>query len=501
MPPRIKAFANYHNGRLAKMEALENAHDWPIMLNDRHQVSEGSGGVLESITRATVCTLLGELGVPVLEREIDRTELYLADEIFFIGTGWEILTVLSIDGVRVGDGTPGPITSALASPVHTSRPRRNRSTRGMAHRGSVQTVRDRSGHAGLIDESTFHRRPKRACGDQRLPRAPTLEDVQMPEDVNRQAPSNLSGILGFSSSKFIADTFGREPLHIPGASSTAYKDLVTLDALDEILSFDSTRPPYVRVFKDGMLVDREEYTYTGSVARTEVDGLLDHGRLMDQFDRGATIVLDSTQHWLPAVRDLCDSLQQELGAGGRATAFISPPRKQALEPHADSYEIFVLQIAGAKQWSLYPRLDPPPPAGVILRPEDLGDEPVRAILEPGDLLYLPWGTPHVVNSLDSFSAHLAIALRPPTWGELLQGLIAPIVNDERMNGPALMGRGREAELAGELSDLLGRVVEGIRSIDPSSQAERFVSRATEDRCRRPAASLADLYKNVDEGKR
>lgn len=132
MPPRIKAFANYHNGRLAKLEAVENGHDWPVMLNERHKISEGAGsciavvragevctplptdGLLESITRDTVRTLLAGLDVPFREREIDRSELYLADEIFFMGTGWEILPVTTIDGMSVGTGTPGPVAAALA---------------------------------------------------------------------------------------------------------------------------------------------------------------------------------------------------------------------------------------------------------------------------------------------------------------------------------------------------------------------------------------------------
>ncbi|SDX83106.1 branched-chain amino acid aminotransferase [Amycolatopsis xylanica] len=132
-PPRVKAFSNYHNGRLALMEARENGHDWPIMLNARHQVSEGPGacvalvrdgqvitpsissGVLESITRDTALTLLGELGVPVAEREVDRSELYLADELFFMGTAWEILPVTKVDGLIVGDGSPGPVATALAA--------------------------------------------------------------------------------------------------------------------------------------------------------------------------------------------------------------------------------------------------------------------------------------------------------------------------------------------------------------------------------------------------
>ncbi|MBV7696594.1 branched-chain-amino-acid transaminase [Streptomyces sp. TRM70350] len=131
-PPRAKAFSNYHNGRLALMEARENGHDWPVMLNERHKVSEGAGaclalvrdgvavtpsltsGVLPGITRDTALVLLRDLGIPVEEREVDRTELYLADEIFFMGTAWEVLPVTTIDGLTVRDGTPGPVTRALS---------------------------------------------------------------------------------------------------------------------------------------------------------------------------------------------------------------------------------------------------------------------------------------------------------------------------------------------------------------------------------------------------
>lgn len=132
MPPRVKAFSNYHNGRLAAMEARANGHDHPILLNERHKVSEGPGacvalvragrvitpsltsGVLESVTRDTALHLLSEvMDMPVEEREVDRTELYLADEIFFMGTAWEILPITWIDGLRVGSGSPGPVARRL----------------------------------------------------------------------------------------------------------------------------------------------------------------------------------------------------------------------------------------------------------------------------------------------------------------------------------------------------------------------------------------------------
>ena len=65
------------------------------------------------MTRATVMTLAGELGLAVEEREVDRTELYIADEVFLCGTGQELVAVTSVDRLPVGDGKPGPVTQRL----------------------------------------------------------------------------------------------------------------------------------------------------------------------------------------------------------------------------------------------------------------------------------------------------------------------------------------------------------------------------------------------------
>lgn len=133
LPPRIKALANYQNSRLASNEAALNGYDSPILLNAMGKVAEGPGSciaivrdgvvitppttasILESITRSSVLELLREaLNVPALERDIDRTELYIADEIFFIGTHAEVNPAVSVDGYEVGNGKIGPITRRLA---------------------------------------------------------------------------------------------------------------------------------------------------------------------------------------------------------------------------------------------------------------------------------------------------------------------------------------------------------------------------------------------------
>lgn len=134
MPPRIKAGANYHNSRLAHHEAVRNGFDTTLLLNQRGNVSEapgscvvmvhdgrlvtppGTSGVLEGITVATVAELAREeFGIPTERREIDRTELYTADEVFLSGTLAEIQPVTSVDRIAVGDGTPGVTTRKLQS--------------------------------------------------------------------------------------------------------------------------------------------------------------------------------------------------------------------------------------------------------------------------------------------------------------------------------------------------------------------------------------------------
>lgn len=131
-PPRIKSTANYHNARLTQLQARSDGYDGALMLTPQGKVSEAptacffmvrdgrlitpgkSSNILESITRDTILTLHREMtGEPAEEREVDRSELYFAEEAFLCGTGQEITPVSSIDRLAVGDGTVGPLTRRL----------------------------------------------------------------------------------------------------------------------------------------------------------------------------------------------------------------------------------------------------------------------------------------------------------------------------------------------------------------------------------------------------
>ena len=132
MPPRAKVTGNYVNSRLSQVQARLDGYDTAIMLDQTGKVSETAGAcvmvmrggkvhtpsvtnsILEGITRDTLIELCQkELGLTVVERSIDRSELYLADEIVECGSGHEVSPIVSVDHIPIGAGVPGPLTQAI----------------------------------------------------------------------------------------------------------------------------------------------------------------------------------------------------------------------------------------------------------------------------------------------------------------------------------------------------------------------------------------------------
>jgi branched-chain amino acid aminotransferase len=131
MPSLAKAGANYMNSQLIRMEAEINGYSEGIALDVNGYLSEGSGenlflvrggvlyttplanSVLNGITRNSIITLARQLGIEVVEQALPRELLYICDEAFFTGTAAEVTHLRSVDRILVGDGTMGPITTAL----------------------------------------------------------------------------------------------------------------------------------------------------------------------------------------------------------------------------------------------------------------------------------------------------------------------------------------------------------------------------------------------------
>jgi branched-chain amino acid aminotransferase len=131
LPPLAKAGANYLNSVIATQECKRRGYDEAILLDNNGYVSEAPGEnvfivrkgkiatpplsscVLEGITRDTAITLAKDMGYEVVERNIPRSELYIADEVFLTGTAAEITPVISIDDHVIGDGNEGIVCKSI----------------------------------------------------------------------------------------------------------------------------------------------------------------------------------------------------------------------------------------------------------------------------------------------------------------------------------------------------------------------------------------------------
>jgi len=130
--PKVKVGANYINSRMAQLEALQNGYDSAIFMNEQGKIAEGPGSclfivrdgvlitppvtasILESITRSTIIEIARDiLHIETIERDIDRTELYICDEVFLCGSAVEVVPVLNVDGISVGHGNPSRITQSI----------------------------------------------------------------------------------------------------------------------------------------------------------------------------------------------------------------------------------------------------------------------------------------------------------------------------------------------------------------------------------------------------
>jgi branched-chain amino acid aminotransferase len=131
MPGMAKSVANYANSQLIKMEAVAEGYAEGIALDTQGNLSEGSGqnvfivrdgvihtppvgsSILSGITRDSVITIARDLGYDVREQVMPREMLYIADEVFFVGTAVEVTPIKSVDRIAVGKGRRGPITEAI----------------------------------------------------------------------------------------------------------------------------------------------------------------------------------------------------------------------------------------------------------------------------------------------------------------------------------------------------------------------------------------------------
>ena len=215
--------------------------------------------------------------------------------------------------------------------------------------------------------------------------------------------------------RFLAEHWERKPLVVPRAEEGRFDDLLTVRDVERLLTETAIRTPAFRLVKAGETVSG--YTIDLSWRPSPFTGVADVHRVLEEFERGATIVLQGLHHnWLPLAR-YCRHLEAFLGHPVQANAYFTPAGSQGLPIHHDTHEVISLQVAGTKRWLVYDPVLELPLKNQRYR-SALGEpgEPVLDItLAAGDTLYLPRGWLHQALTSDDDSLHITVGVNVRRW--------------------------------------------------------------------------------------
>lgn len=314
----------------------------------------------------------------------------------------------------------------------------------------------------------------------------------------------LNRCIGTDAGLFATQHWGRRPL-LSRADSLPrdFSDLLSPSAVDELISRRGVRTPFLRMAKTGDVLARDCYTGPAGFG-AEMPDQVDSAKVLAEFAAGATIVLQGLHRLWPPMIDFVRSMVDDLGHPVQANAYVTPPGSRGFDPHYDVHDVFILQAAGEKHWTVHaPVHEHPLPSqpwtqhrkAIAAR---VDDEPViDTVLSAGDALYLPRGWVHSARSQEATSIHLTIGVSAMTNLDVVRAVVDTLASDVEFRSPLAMGidATNRDEMAATASKIMARLVGVMRDrADDLSDAAaaRLSDRHAESTRPAPVQVLASL---------
>ncbi|WP_369137676.1 cupin domain-containing protein [Modestobacter versicolor] len=330
-------------------------------------------------------------------------------------------------------------------------------------------------------------------------------------DLRDRAPSSSEGgarpalrrCVRVDPDVFATEHWSRRPLLSTAEElGGTFTDLLDLDAVDELLSRRGLRTPFLRIAKDGAVVDAKRFT-SPQGAGAEVADQVSSDAVLRLFAEGSTVVLQGLHRLWPPLIDFAGQLAADLGHPTQVNAYVTPPSSRGFSPHYDVHDVFVLQVAGEKHWTIHEPVlaDPLRTHPWTDRAAEVAAAAERApvidtVLRPGDALYLPRGYIHSAVALGEISAHLTVGVHSVTrWGAVESAL--DLVRTLAADDPSLRG---SLPLGVDLADpdattedvaaVLSGLQRWLADVDPAAVADALRARTWGQVRPAPVAPLA-----------
>jgi lysine-specific demethylase/histidyl-hydroxylase NO66 len=297
------------------------------------------------------------------------------------------------------------------------------------------------------------------------------------------ADSALDRCVTVAVDEFASRYWGREPLlSRPG---TGFADLFGLDAVDELLSGRGLRTPFLRMARDGVVLPASAFTGAGGAGAEIGDQVLDE-KVLALLGDGATLVLQGLHRTWPPLARFATRLRADLGHPVQVNAYITPAGNRGFATHYDTHDVFVLQVAGRKRWTIHPpvMVDPLPLQPWGGRADEVsaaadGPPAIDAVFEPGDALYLPRGWLHSATAVGELSVHLTVGVRTVTRYALVEELLALAVREPELRSALPVGFDPAApvEVQTQLTATVAALRDWLATVEPAEVAERMLQRS------------------------
>lgn len=237
--------------------------------------------------------------------------------------------------------------------------------------------------------------------------------------INKPRPvfSQEHLIAPYTLDQFIDQYMEQQQLIVSRDDPGYYEKLFSIDNVDQVLDVSRPRDESLRIVKKQVPLMPAKYQ--------NKDGSLNLNQIYAAYADGHTVVINGIDRFWSPLRKLCQNISEELSYHAKANMYLTPKNQNALLPHYDTHDVYVLQIHGSKHWRFYdapvetPMLFSHQP---IFKREQLRN--MREVtLNPGDFMYMPRGLPHEAYTTDKSSLHITIGIYPTQWCDLISKAI------------------------------------------------------------------------------
>lgn len=239
-------------------------------------------------------------------------------------------------------------------------------------------------------------------------------------------PARLEHLVG-DTDAFFRDHWAGQPVLLRAHSDLSR--LITEQEMWDEVDCGLLSRPYFTIFNEGVRTAISDMTRRRTVVGHDLPGFIEPERIREDFANGATFKFNQAEHWHPRIRALVKALEPHFSGGLESFVFLSPPGKTAMQAHMDGAHVFILQVAGVKDW-VVGRVDDTSTSDSVLHEGAIPDERrIELTLRPGDVMYMPHGTPHYATAREGNSIHIAITVEEPTAQNLAEVFLAGFLGD------------------------------------------------------------------------